>query len=147
MRSLTTIEVLALAGLLLVGCARSPLAPPATELGVLRGTVSYSERIALPTDAVVEVTLSDISQQDVAAPVIGQTRLASEGRQIPLPFEIRYDQTRIEAKALYAVRATISSGGRMWFTTDTVHQVITQGHPTEVNLRLIEVGGTTQADP
>ncbi len=147
MRSLTAIEVLALAGLLLVGCARSPLAPPATQLGVLRGTVSYSERIALPADAVVDVRLSDVSQQDVAAPVVGQTRFASEGRQVPLPFEIRYDPARIEAKALYAVRATISSGGRMWFTTDTLHQVITQGHPTEVNLRLIQVRGATQAGP
>ena len=146
MKSLTVIEVLALVGLLLVGCSRSPLTPP-TEFGVLRGTVSYGERIALPADAVVEVRLSDVSRQDVAAPVIGQTRFASEGRQIPFLFEIRYDPTRIEAKALYAVRATISSGGRMWFTTDTFHQVITHGHPTEVNLRLIQVRGATQADP
>ncbi len=49
--TISVLEVLPLALLLLVGCAKSP--PPLTEQDVVRGTVSYRERIALPPDAVV----------------------------------------------------------------------------------------------
>jgi putative lipoprotein len=136
-------EVLGLAGLLLVSCAKSPQAT--ADAGVLRGTVSYRERIALPPDAVVVVILSDVSRQDVAAPVIAETRVLSEGRQVPLPFELRYDPKKIEANGMYAVRATIESGGKMLFTTDEVHRVLTQGNPSQVDLRLVRVSDSAES--
>lgn len=135
----SVVDVLGLAGLLIVGCAQS--LPAASEEGVLRGMVSYRERVALPPDAVVKVKLSDVSRQDVAAPVIAETRVLSEGRQVPLSFELRYDPKTIEANGVYAVRATIEaggeSGGKMLFTTDTAHLVLTRGNPTQVDLWLV----------
>jgi putative lipoprotein len=136
MKFWVTIDVLALAGLVLFGCAKSPGA--SGGLGVLRGTVSYRERIALPADALMNVTLSDVSRQDAAAPVIAETRIPSEGRQVPLPFELRYERARLASSGSYAVRATIESGGKTWFTTDAVNRVLTQGHPSEVNLILVQ---------
>ena len=47
---------------------------------MVTGTVDYRERMALPPDAVVEVRLSDVSRQDVAAPVIAETTVLPEGR-------------------------------------------------------------------
>lgn len=98
---------------ILVGCARSggtdgPVPPaPGTAVEVMTGTVSYRERMALPPDALVEIQLSDVSRQDVAATVVAQTVVSPAGRQVPLPFELRYDPARIEPGHSYAVRATI----------------------------------------
>lgn len=120
------------------GCAPAgtPDAQTANNAGVVRGSVAYRERLALPPDAIVEVRLYDVSRQDVAAPVIAETTILPEGRQVPLRFELRYDPSRIQPNHPYAVRATIRSGGRMIFTTDAVYQVITRGNPTEMDLWL-----------
>jgi putative lipoprotein len=103
------------------------------------GTVAYRERIALPADAVVEIRLSDVSRQDVASPVIAETTVRPAGRQVPIPFELRYDAGKIDPNRTYAVRATISSAGRMMFTTATAYPVITRGNPTQINLMLQRV--------
>jgi uncharacterized lipoprotein YbaY len=47
---------------------------------MVTGTVAYPERMAFAPDAVVEVRLSDVSRQDVAALVIAETTVLPEGR-------------------------------------------------------------------
>jgi len=129
----------ALLGPILVGCATggTHVSQTADKGGVVRGTVTYRERMALPADAIVEVRLSDVSRQDIAAPVIAETTVLPEGRQVPLPFELRYDPSRIQPDRTYAVRATIRSTGRMIFTTDAAYHVITKGNPTQADLWLV----------
>lgn len=118
---------------LVLGCV-------ATDKGVVRGSVAYGERAALPPDAVVEIRLSDVSLQDVAAPVIAETTIASAGRQVPISFELRYEPGRIQPNRTYAVRAVIRSAARMLFTTNAAYHVITQGNPSQVDLWLVRVG-------
>lgn len=74
-----------------------------------------------------------------AAPAIAETTIVAEGKQVPFPFELRYDAGQIDPTHTYAVRATMSSGGRMMFTTETAAPVITQGNPKQVNLALRRV--------
>jgi putative lipoprotein len=93
--------------------------------------------MALPPDAVVQVQLSDVSRQDVAARVLAETTIDPAGRQVPLPFELRYDPDNIEPTHTYALRATIRSAGRLLYTTDTQAPVITQGNPAHVSLMLV----------
>ncbi len=125
----------------LVSCASGDLATsPSAVQGVVRGTVSYRERIALPADAVVDVALIDVSRQDVATPVVTQVTFQAAGRQVPLPFELAYDERQLDSSRRYAVRATIRIDGRLAFTTDTVVPVITLGNPTSVSLTLVTVG-------
>ena len=57
----------------------------------LSGTVAYRERIALPPDAVLTVRLLDVSRADAASVTLGETRVETDGRQVPLPFTVRYD--------------------------------------------------------
>jgi putative lipoprotein len=129
----------ALLGLVLAGCMASGNTQGDVKQAAVTGSVAYRERMALPADAVVEVRLSDVSRQDVAAPVIAETTVMPAGRQIPIPFELRYDPDKIEPKRTYALRATISSAGRMMFTTTNSYPVITRGNPTKVNLMLERV--------
>jgi putative lipoprotein len=130
-----------LLGLVLAGCAAPGIRSAQTDAkeAMVTGTVTYRERIALSADAVVEVRLSDVSRQDVAAPVVAETTVRPAGRQVPIAFELRYDPSKIEPNRTYAVRATITSAGRMMFTTTTAYLVITQENPTQVNLVLQRV--------
>jgi uncharacterized lipoprotein YbaY len=54
---------------------------------VLSGTVAYRERIALPSGAVVDIKLLDVSRMDVAAEVMAETAIRPE-HQVPIPFEL-----------------------------------------------------------
>ncbi|HEY7556336.1 MAG TPA: YbaY family lipoprotein [Candidatus Binatia bacterium] len=79
-----------LLGLVLAGCAAPGIRSAQTDAkeAMVTGTVTYRERIALSADAVVEVRLSDVSRQDVAAPVVAETTVRPAGRQVPIPFEL-----------------------------------------------------------
>jgi putative lipoprotein len=101
----------------------------------ITGTATYRERMALPAGAIFEATLEDISRADAAARVIGSTRVQSPAAP-PIEFSISYDPQQIEATHRYAVRARILHEDRLMFTTDTVHHVLTQGAPTNVELLL-----------
>ena len=106
---------------------------------VVTGSVAYRERMALPPDAVVHVSLIDASRMDAVAPVIAETTIVAAGKQVPIPYTLRYDRSRIDATHSYAVRAVIRSGERMLFTTNTSNRVITQGNPTQANLQVVRV--------
>ena len=105
---------------------------------VLSGTVTYRERMALPSDAVVEVSLVDVTQADAGMPVIAATTVRPDGRQVPLPFELQYDPGNIEPDRSYAVRASIRSDSRLLFTTHQAVPVLTQGRPTQADLVLVQ---------
>jgi uncharacterized lipoprotein YbaY len=111
--------------------------------GVVNGTVSYLQRIALPAGAVVNVQLQDVSLADVAAMVMGEQTITTTGNQVPFPFEIKYDPAAIQERNTYAVRATIKVNGQLMFTTTQQYRVITQGNPSTVDLVLEQVDSST----
>jgi len=119
---------------LLAGCAANTNMPKPDT--VVTGHATYLERVALPADAELRVQLFEVSRQDAAATPVADTTFRTEGRQVPLPFAVRYDPKRINPRHDYAVRATITSGGRLAFTTTDVIRVITRDHPTRVGLVL-----------
>ncbi len=136
---------------LLAACSSNN--PPPERAGTpqeersVTGTVAYRERMALPPDAEVRVQLSDVSRMDAPAPVIAETTFTAGGRQVPLPFELRYPLEKIESTHTYAVRATIRTEGSLLFTTDAMHPVITGGNPATVDLMLVRAGGAGKPGP
>lgn len=145
MRFRSLFPMVALLAYVVAGCAagRTHMGRTADSEGVVRGSVAYRERIALPPDVVVEVWITDVSPLILAVPVIAETTVLAEGRQVPLPFELRYDPTRIEPDHDYAVKAVIRSEGRILFATEAPYHVITKGNPTQVDLQLVrEVEGS-----
>ncbi len=128
-----------LLALVLAGCAAygTHIGGTADAQGVVRGTVAYRERVALPPDAVVEVWMTDVSPLILIQALVAETTVLPEGRQVPLPFELRYDPSRIAPDHDYGVKAVIRSGGRILFQTETAYPVITKGNPTQVELWLV----------
>jgi uncharacterized lipoprotein YbaY len=105
--------------------------------GVLNGTVTYLARMALPPQAVIQVELQDVSRQDAPAPVLAEQHIMAEGKQIPFPFELRYDASQILPNHSYALRVRITVDGELWFTTTTLYPVLTQGAPSsDVQVRV-----------
>ncbi len=77
--------------------------------------------------------------------MLGRVRLESPG-QVPIHFEIPYDPARVDETHLFGVRASITVGGQLWFTTDRFYPVLTGGHSASVDLLLIRVEGMEQED-
>jgi len=126
-------------GAVLVGCQSSEKQEQ-PKVDSVTGTVTYRERIALPDNAVVTVTLQDVSLADAPAKVIAKHRFETNGAQVPFEFDLAYDTKKIESRHRYSVSARIEVDGQLRFITDTSYPVITDDEQTDnVSLRLIGV--------
>ena len=104
--------------------------------GAVTGRVFYRERIAMPPGAVLTVSLLDVSRADAVADVLARIDVPDPGN-VPVEFELPFDRSLIDDRHTYAVRATIEVDGRLAWTTDTVHAVITGGRPSDIDVLLV----------
>jgi len=111
-------------------------AGPIAPLAKVTGKLISREPLALSTDAVVTVQLTDVSRQDVTAAVLAEQIITKPG-QLPIPFELDYDPDSIDLKHRYAVQARIEEGGKLRYRNDTVHFVLTHGNPNTVDLAIV----------
>ena len=100
------------------------------------GTVTWTESEALPPDAVLEVTVEDISRADAPSIRLAGFSVAPPGAA-PIAFTL--DVPAPDTRATVSLRATIRHEGALLFTTDTVAPVLTQGAPSHADLSLIPV--------
>ncbi|MEF1340929.1 YbaY family lipoprotein [Vibrio rotiferianus] len=128
-------------GAALVGCQSSQTTESVTaeaSMKTITGTVAYRERIALPPHAVVTVALEDVSLADAPAKVLAKQTFETEGKQVPLSFELSYNSNDIKPNHRYSLRARIEVDGKLRFINDTSIPVITDGEQThEANIRLV----------
>jgi putative lipoprotein len=135
-----TLPAVALLGLLLAGCAHhdTQMTQGTTRQAILTGNVTYLERIALPPDAELHVWLVDVTPGILTTQVVlAETTVRTDGRQVPIPFELRYDPAKLDLAHDYGVRAVFSSGGRNLFESAEPTRVITKGAPKQVDLRVM----------
>lgn len=76
----------------------------------------YRERMMVPPDAVLRVTLSDVSKMDVAATLVSEVVRDNPGAP-PYRVELEYDPAEIDERFRYALRATLSAQGKLLFTS------------------------------
>jgi uncharacterized lipoprotein YbaY/heat shock protein HslJ/uncharacterized lipoprotein NlpE involved in copper resistance len=116
---------------------------PALAAGTAKvtGTATYRERISLPPGAVFEAVLEDVSDADAPARELGRSTIEEPGTP-PVAFEIAYDSAAVEPGRTYSVRAQVAVGRRLFFVSDTLNPVLTNGAPREVAVRMIKVGET-----
>jgi putative lipoprotein len=135
MRKTFIVSLLVMSILLLSGCDSGGAA--------VTGDVTYLQRIALPDDAVVTVQLQDVSLMDVAAQVLGEQVIETDGKQVPFPYEVEYDEDEIIENHTYSMSARITDGqGNLLFISDTANPVITNDNPTsDVEIVTVPVGG------
>jgi putative lipoprotein len=112
------------------------------------GTVSYRERIALAPGSLVIVTLEDTSKADAKATMLGEARITIERNQVPIAFAIEVEPGRIDPRHRYAVRARIlDPQGALRWTSTQAYLVITDGHPSSVDVRVEAIRSPVAAPP
>jgi len=91
--------------------------------------VSYLSRMALPAIAIIEVKVQDVSLADAPAKMIAKEEIAMGERQVPVPFELKFDPAKIDPKHTYTVSARILVDGELRFRSDKAYAVLTRGNP------------------
>jgi uncharacterized lipoprotein YbaY len=110
--------------------------------GVLLGTVDYRQRIALPTDSEIKVKLIDVSSAaNDPGRVIAEDNFLSNGRQVPLSFQLRFDKNQISPNRTYVVEAEIYTGGKLAYKNEKEYSVLTQNNPA-TNVEIMLVGAS-----
>nr|WP_242519284.1 META domain-containing protein [Halochromatium roseum] len=106
-------RVLVLIPLVLIPCLATVLNPVAAEptTRTLSGQLTYLQRIALTPDSLVVVEFRASDDQTL----MGETRFATEGRQVPLPFALQ-----VPHDTSGQIRSAIWSGGRPAWISDPV---------------------------
>jgi uncharacterized lipoprotein YbaY len=111
---------------------------PNADTATISGTVSYRQRMALPTNAVIQVKLLDITSPQ-APIIIAEQSLNLGQRQVPVPFSLQYDPEKINPKHTYSLSATITVNNQIWFATETPNPVVTEDKPSHVDLLLQQI--------
>jgi uncharacterized lipoprotein YbaY len=111
------------------GCELDQPRSAEAAAGTVSGTVSYLSRMALPASAIIEVKLQDVSLADAPAKVIAKEEIAMGERQVPVPFELKFDPAKIDPKHTYTVSASILVDGELRFISDKAYPVLTRGNP------------------
>lgn len=107
------------------------------------GSVNILQRMALPPDSVLTVTLSDASLADAPSKVLAQQVKRTEGNQAPFSFVLPYNPSDVQPNARVILSAVISSGnGNLMFVTDSFPEVINNGG-NQVDLILVPVAGAS----
>ena len=97
------------------------------------GTIWIKQKVALPPDAVLTVTLSDASLADAPSKVVAQRAVRTEGKQAPFSF--------VQPNARILLSAAVTINGKLVFITDTVQEAINNGG-TKIDLNLVPVQQT-----
>lgn len=103
--------------------------PPVT------GEVLYKAKIALPSDATIHIRLEEQSIADVAATVIGETKILSDGQQVPITFSLQPDCAALKAAQMpgFTVRIEDAKGALM-FINDTRFPLAPDNGPNRIEV-------------
>jgi uncharacterized lipoprotein YbaY len=123
---------------LTIGDGETRLTFRAARPATLTVTVFSRERIAMPPNAALIVTLADVSRADAPAETVASRRIEEPGN-VPIDVELTYDPSIIDERLTYAVRATIEVDGEMWCTSTQAHHVLTRGAPDHVEVMVSRV--------
>jgi putative lipoprotein len=127
--------------------AGNPTAQTQIQGPAVTGSVNIRQRIALPPDAVLTVTLSDASLADAPSKVIAQRAVRTDGKQAPFNFVLPYNPADIQPNARIILSAAVTVNGQMIFITDTIQEVVNR-NGTRADLLLVPVQGVpVQAAP
>jgi putative lipoprotein len=128
------------AGLLCSACAT----PPAEAPYNVAGTARFDGQVALPPNAMLEVSVADVSRADARAATLAQVKVPAGGPQ-PLRFSLPVDRKLVQERGSYSVRAEILVDGKALYVTDSAYLVLGHSGSTQADVLLRPVD--TRAQP
>jgi len=133
-------KALLVALILAAGCTRQAASPPpdAAAAGfTAAGEVLWPADAALPEGAVLRVTLLDVSRADAAATTLSEATYPVAGRA-PATFSLTA-KAPVDPRARLSVRAVISDGAALLFTSDTDTPVPPGAGAGDLSITLVAV--------
>jgi putative lipoprotein len=109
-------------------------------LGLLAGTITYRQKIALSPTAVAVVRLVDLTASGTDLAVVSTKKMDSVG-QVPIKFILTYDRSAIDGRHEYAVQGQILEDGKVVFTQDKGSMTPVPDKPVRMQLVLTPAGG------
>jgi uncharacterized lipoprotein YbaY len=126
-----------LAASMVAGCSRGP--------SEISGTAAYDVATPLPPDAVLEISLQEVSPGQATATTLGVSRVAAL-KASPVAFTLPYEAGRIADDREYAVQARVVAGDVV-LATSGLQPVLTGGHGARVALTLRQANRALAAAP
>lgn len=123
MRRALVVLVAAIVSLLGCATARGDEGGPVPDFLTLTGSVALRQPAVLPADALLTVTLEDVSRADAPAVTLAQTQTTLHGQQAPIGFSLVYPGPAVQPGAVYAARARLSLGDQLLYTTTEQNRV------------------------
>lgn len=111
--------------------------PSPTSVAYITGSVTYMERVALPEDAILTVSLDRFGPGEHIS--ISEVSFRLGGALVPIEFSIPYVTKWVNQDSTYGVRAEIRTGNRVLFESDAHEMVITNGSST-AHKTLVQAG-------
>ncbi len=113
-----------------------PPQPPSRN--TVTGVIEYRQRIALPSRGVTAIV------RLVEVKLLGQRKTIEERKirnpgQVPIPFEIRYDESDIKPLKRYEIEARIEIDDRLAYKNISPYPVLTFGKPSRVAVVVVPV--------
>lgn len=119
--------------------------PAEADQAQVTGVATYSDRAMLPVDALLLVTLEDVSRAGAPAQVLATFELANPGAP-PFPFVLSYDTDMIDQRFTYAVRARVTSGDSLLLISDTHTPIITNVATSDIEIMTRRVADLSDGD-
>lgn len=136
---------IALTGLTTGGCATldENSVAASQQTMTVSGQVAYRQRIALAPGSMVTVTLEDVSLADAPSQTVASKTFATDGRQVPIAFELEVDPNDLMDRRRYSLRVTIAGpDGDLAWTSDAANIVTATGGDQDLGtINLVQVGG------
>ena len=126
-------------------CAPAPHAEPQHPIANIsqipvQVTASYRERILMPPGSTLQITIQDVSLADAPAVVMAEHVQTLDGRGPPYSVVLEVPRSQVQLNHTYIARAELRTpDGRLRFTTDTRHEVITRGAPDQADIVMVGV--------
>ncbi|MBW2683925.1 MAG: YbaY family lipoprotein [Deltaproteobacteria bacterium] len=129
-----------------VGIENQSSATAGTEdMLIITGSVWYRERMMVPPDAVISISLEDVSRMGVSAKVIATTGFTAQGGP-PWDFSLEYDPRKLNDKGRYGLRVRIEADGRLMFINMEHIPAFEHDSSTPIKIMVSRVGGSQIGD-
>ena len=145
-RAATLPVLITLLAVFTVGVENQSTASAGTEdMLTITGSVWYRERMMVPPDAVISISLEDVSRMDVSAEVIATTGFVAQGGP-PWDFSLEYDPIKLNDKGRYGLRVRIEADGRLMFITTEHIPAFEHDSSTPIKIMVSRAGGIRKSD-
>ncbi|ELZ5939453.1 YbaY family lipoprotein [Providencia vermicola] len=103
---------------------------------VIKGQMVIPQQTVLPGNALITVTLADISIAELPDLILAQKYYQVKEKQFVFPFELSYQKDEVRQNAHLALRATVSVDGDLWFVSKAESIVMNDGVTNNIQLVL-----------